>query len=263
MGQNFSRAAGIEFATRDGGTDFAYTTSWGASTRLIGTVIMAHGDDDGVVLPPRVAPQQVVVLPVTPKEDSRRAVLEACDRLAAELRASTFAGEPVRVHVDSRDLGGGVKNWEWIKKGVPVRLEVGPRDLEAGTVALARRTLGPKEKESVPRPALPGRVAAVLQEVQDTLLERATRFRDEHTVRVDSLDEFVRFFTPANPEKPGTHGGFALCHWAGSSEDEDRLARDHKVTIRCIPSGETYLEPGTCFLTGRPSTRRLVFAKAY
>ena len=130
LGQNFARASGIQFQTREGKQEFGWTTSWGMSTRLVGTLVMAHADDDGLVLPPRIASTQIVILPITPKEETRAAVLEACDKLAHALREKRYVDLPIEVEVDRRDLGGGVKNWEWIKKGVPLRVEIGPRDLE-------------------------------------------------------------------------------------------------------------------------------------
>src|ERR1043166_5766455 len=149
LGQNFSRASGIQFQTRTGTQEFGWTTSWGMSTRLIGTVIMAHADDDGLVLPPRLAPIHIVILPITTKEIGRASVLEAADKLAAQLRAQRCFEAPIEVEVDRRDLGGGVKNWEWIKKGVPLRVELGPRDLESGNVALSRRDHAVKAKQFV------------------------------------------------------------------------------------------------------------------
>jgi prolyl-tRNA synthetase len=263
LGQHFSRAAGIQFTGRGGGREYAWTTSWGVSTRLIGTLIMAHSDDDGLVLPPRVAPVQVVILPVTPKEETKQAVLEACQALAAELRSRTWGGEALRVQVDGRDLPGGTKNWEWVKKGVPVRVEIGPRDLEKGTLAVARRDRGMKEKEFPEHAGFVSGAVALLQSVQDGLLERATAFRDANMVRIDSREAFEAFFTAANSDKPEIHGGFALCHWAGSAGDEERIQKQFGVTMRCIPFGDEYLEEGVCFLTGRPSSRRVIFAKAY
>ncbi len=265
LGQNFSKAAGIEFESRAGQREFAWTTSWGVSTRLIGTLIMAHGDDDGVIMPPRVAPTQVVILPVTPKEDTKAAVLEACDKLASEIRAQSFHGEPILVEVDDRDLGGGVKNWEWIKKGAPLRLEIGPRDLEKGSVAVARRDRAPKDKEFLEAGSLAGRIPEILQSIQDGLLERALAFRNENTKRIDSMEEFRSYFTPSNEEKPEIHGGFAFAHWGGSAEDEERLQKELKVTIRCIPTSGDLCEEeaGECVFTGKPSARRVVFAKSY
>ncbi len=262
LGQNFSRAADIGFAARDGSRQLAWTTSWGVSTRLIGTLIMAHSDDDGLVLPPRVAPAQIVILPVLTKEESRAAVIEAADRLASELRAQAAFGEPLRVEVDRRDLGGGTKNWEWIKKGVPVRVEIGPRDIEKGCVAVSRRDRGQKEKTFPASAEFVATAGALLESLQAGLLERATEFRDAHTRIIDSADEFRAFFTPQNAAQPEIHGGFALTHWDGTRETEEKIKEDLKVTIRCIPRDDA-AEPGVCPFSGRPSACRVVFAKSY
>ncbi|HEX8311802.1 MAG TPA: proline--tRNA ligase [Chthoniobacteraceae bacterium] len=261
LGQNFAKASGIQFVSRNNTQEHAWTTSWGVSTRLIGTVIMAHADDDGVILPPRIAPAHVVIIPVTPKPETRDAVLAAVQKLAAELRAQSFAGEPIRVEIDQRDIGGGTKSWEWIKKGVPVRVEIGPRDLEKGSVAVGRRDRGPKEKEFLPNEEFVGKAAEILQSIQDQLLARATALRDEHTVKIDTREEFYAFFTPKNQERPELHGGFALAHWNGSPAVEEQIKNDLKVTIRCIPFGSDEL--GKCVITGEPSARRVVFAKSY
>ncbi len=258
LGQNFSKAAGIEFEGREGRREHAWTTSWGVSTRLIGTLIMAHGDDDGVVMPPRVAPSQVVILPVTPKPESREAVLAACRQLAGDLKAQSFHGDPIRVEVDDRDLGGGVKNWEWIKKGVPVRIEIGPRDLEQGTVAVARRDQSPKDKAFLPADEVVGTIAETLRSIQEGLLERALKFREANTVEIESMDALRAFFAEDQP------GGFALAHWAGSPADEDALAKDLKITVRCLPKDAALRgEPGVCIGTGAPAEGRVVFSRAY
>jgi prolyl-tRNA synthetase len=261
LGQNFSRASGIQFQTRDGKQDFGWTTSWGMSTRLVGAVIMTHADDDGLVLPPRVAPTHVVILPITPKEETRAAVLEAADALAAELRVLHYFGAPIEIEIDRREIGGGVKNWEWIKKGVPLRVELGPRDLESGNVALSRRDQPVKTKEFIPREQLVRRAVELLDSIQQSLFERAMQFRDAHTRLIDSKDEFYDFFTAKNSAKPEIHGGFALGHWNGSREVEEQIKNDLKVTIRCIPFGDA--EPGRCIFTGEPSARRVVWAKSY
>ena len=266
LGQNFSRASGIKFQSRESKEEFAFTTSWGVSTRLIGTLLMAHADDDGAILPPRVAPTHVVILPITPKPDTRDAVLAACDALAAALRGQSFHGYPVEVEVDRRDLQGGVKSWDWIKKGVPVRVEIGPRDLEKGTVAVARRDRGPREKEFVSAGELAARVSGILQEIQDALYARALALRDAHTRRIDTVEEFRAFFTPTNAERPESHGGFALAHWDGTAETEARVKDELKVTIRCLPKpGEVpgADEAGTDPFTGKSSTRRVLWAKSY
>ncbi len=261
LGQNFSRTSGIKFLGRDNSEQFAWTTSWGVSTRLIGAMIMTHGDDDGMVLPPRVAPVQVVLLPVTPKPDSRSSVLEAAEKLAASLRACRVWDEPLRIEVDARDLGGGVKNWEWIKKGAPIRIEIGPRDIEKGTVAVSRRDRDHKNKSFPTICELTAGLPKLLEDIQANLLSRAETFRLEHTHQIDTEADFRAFFTPQNPSKPKIHGGFALAHWDGSSETEARIKEELKVTIRCIPRGE--FEPGTCPFSGKQSACRVIWAKSY
>ena len=258
LGQNFARASNIQFQGRNGELEHAWTTSWGASTRMIGTVIMAHADDDGLVLPPRIAPNHVVILPVTPKEEHREPVMKAVNQLAEDLRGRRFHGDLLRVRVDDRDLNAGVKKWEWIKKGVPVRIEIGPRDLEKGTVAVTRRDGSPKETAFLPASEFASDALATLQEIQDGLYQRALAFREAHTFALDTREALYDFF-----QEKSSLGGFAMAHWAGSNEDEDQLKKDLQVTIRCIPFDDAYAEDGTCFYTGKPSSRRLVFAKSY
>jgi len=262
LGQNFSKASGIQFTARDNSLEYAWTTSWGVTTRLIGAMVMTHADDDGMIVPPAVAPHHAVILPVTPKPDSREQVLEACRNLAAELRKQTFRGQPIRVQLDDRDVAGGTKNWEWIKRGVPTRIEIGPRDLEKGGAALARRDRGPKEKTFPKTTELLEQLPAILEEIQTGLFERALAFRDSHVQRIDDKEAFYRFFTPQNDDKPEIHGGFAYTHWCGDPEVEEQIKQDLKVTIRCLPR-ELEAEPGTCPFTGKPSPRRVLFAKSY
>jgi prolyl-tRNA synthetase len=262
LGQNFARASGIQFQNREGKQEFGWTTSWGVSARLVGTVVMEHSDDDGLVLPPRIAPTQIVILPVTPKEETRTAVIEACEKLAKQLRESRYVDLPIEVEVDRRDLGGGVKNWEWIKKGVPLRLEIGPRDLASGNVMVSRRDQPVKAKESMPMEELISRAPEILLSIQNTLYERAKKFRDANTRTIDSKKEFYDFFTPKNSAKPEIHGGFALAHWNGSRAVEEQIKNDLKVTIRVIPLDES-AEAGRCIFTGEPSARRVVWAKSY
>jgi prolyl-tRNA synthetase len=262
LGQNFAKASGIQYLSREGKQEFAWTTSWGVSTRLIGTLLMAHSDDDGLVLPPRVAPTQVVIIPVIPKEELRDKVLTACRELAKQIEEQSFHRDAVRVEVDARDVTGGNKTWEWIKKGAPLRVEIGPRDLEAGTVFVGRRDKGPKEKQSYPNATFAAEVPALLQSIHDAIYQRALAFRDANTRAIDSKDDFYAFFTPKNEAKPEIHGGFALAHWNGSAEVEAKIKDDLKVTIRCIPF-EDSPEPGTCVFTGEPSAQRVIFAKSY
>ena len=200
LGQNFSKASDISFAGRDGSKQFGWTTSWGVSTRLVGTLIMAHGDDDGIKLPPMVAPTQVVILPIVPKEENRDSVMTAVHKLAGQLDDAKYAGLPLRVEVDDRDMHGGAKNWEWIKKGAPIRVEIGPRDVEKGSVAVARRDKPHKEKQFIEAQEFLEEVGNILQQIQSNLLEEATEFRDTNMQKIDSMEEFIKFFTPSNTE---------------------------------------------------------------
>ena len=258
LGQNFSKSQNICFAGRDNTQQFAWTSSWGVSTRMIGALIMMHSDDDGLVCPPRVAPQQIVIIPVTPKEESRQAVLDHCEELARTLRAKTFHGQPLRVLVDRRDLGGGAKKWEWVKKGVPVRLEIGPRDLEKGSVCLQRRDRSSNEKSFVPETELLDTAADILQSIQDTLLQRAIAFRDSHIRPASTLRELEENFSGEGD------ADWLQVPWDGSSEEEEELAKRLRISIRCIPLGELGRgEPAPCILTGRMTKRRVLWARSY
>ncbi len=265
LGQNFAKASGIKYISRTGQEEYVWTTSWGVSTRLIGTLIMTHADDDGMVLPPRIAPAHVVILPITPKEETRQVVLEAAATLKAQIAAQRYANEPIRVEVDRRDIGGGAKNWEWIKRGVPVRIEIGPRDLAAGMVAVSHRDQPVKEKSFQSAAEIVDRLPAILEDIQKNLYQRAKVLRDTNTVRIDSKKDFYDFFTPKNKEKPEIHGGFALAHWSGSPAVEAQIKQELKVTIRCIPFDQEVRddEPGACVISGEPSPRRVLFAKSY
>ena len=261
LGQNFSKAQGIKFQDQEGTEQFAWTTSWGVSTRLVGAMIMNHSDDDGLVLPPRLAPRHAVLLPIYRSEEDKADVLSFCESLRRELSDQYFADGKVRVQVDDRDIRGGEKTWQHVKKGVPLRLEVGPRDVKANSVFLARRDKAPKDKESVPRDLLVATVADRLTDIQNGLFDRALAMQKEHTREISSLDDFKDYFTPKSKKKPEIHGGFALCHWT-ESPDLDALLKELKVTIRCVPD-EDRAESGKCIFTGQPSDRRAVFAKAY
>jgi prolyl-tRNA synthetase len=262
LGQNFAKASEIKFLSENNCEEFAWTTSWGVSTRLIGGLVMTHSDDDGLVLPPRVAPSHVVILPVLHKEESRAEVLEYCERLARELRDVRYHDRPLEVVLDTSEARGGGKVWDWVKKGIPIRLEVGPRDIAEDSVFVGRRDQGHKERFSQKREEFVATVADQLDEIQSGLFERARQFREEHTRRIDTKEEFYEFFTPENKERPEIHGGFALAHWSGDPEVEAAVNDELSVTIRTIPldAGE---EEGTCVISGRPSKRRVVWAKAY
>ena len=262
LGQNFAHASEIKFLDASGKEEFAWTTSWGVSTRLIGGLIMTHADDDGMIVPPRLAPAQVVVLPVIHKEETKAAVMEYCEKFVNELRRVTYDGRPVQVEFDTREGRGGDKAWSWIKKGVPLWVEIGPRDMENDSVFVARRDKEKWGKAGRTRGEFLATVPALLDEIQKNLLERARKLQQENTVRIDDRQQFYDYFTPKNAEKPEIHGGFALCHFSGEPEVEEKVRSDLQVTVRCIPQ-DAPEEQGTCIISGKPSSRRVVFAKAY
>ncbi|HTL43635.1 MAG TPA: proline--tRNA ligase [Vicinamibacterales bacterium] len=247
LGQNFARAFGIQFQGRDKTLQYVWTTSWGVSTRLIGGVIMTHGDDNGLVLPPRIAPYQVVIVPIA-KGNWQETVLPKAREIADVLRA-----RGVRVFLDDRDTyTPGWKFAEWELRGVPLRVEIGPKDIEKSSVMVARRDT--REKQPMPMDGLADAIVERLDEMQRSLLERARTFRDEHTTRVSTYDEF-KSVMEGRP-------GFVIAGWCGSSECEARIKTETQATLRNIPftSGAP---TGTCILCGGPATAEAWFAKAY
>ena len=209
LGQNFSKAAEIIYQSREGGQEFAWTTSWGVSTRLIGGMIMVHGDDDGMIMPPRLAPNHVAVLPIIRKDEERDAVLAYCEEVAAGLRQMRYDGSPLRVIVDKRDINAGEKGWEWVKKGIPLTVEVGPRDMAEDSVFVGRRDKSRKERYGQKRNEFIDAAAQILEEIQDNLLARAKDFMAQNTRDIDTWEEFSAFFTVVDSDKSGIHGGFA------------------------------------------------------
>jgi prolyl-tRNA synthetase len=261
LGQNFARASNIKYQSAQEDEVYAWTTSWGVSTRLIGALIMAHGDDDGLVLPPMVASSHVVLMPIIKKGKDRDTVMDFTKAIAGELKEQNYHGRNIDVEIDDRETGGG-KGWDWIKKGIPVRVEIGPRDITNNSVFVGRRDKGPKEKESIPRDQFIKTIVQMLDEIQKNLFDRALRFREENTTQIDTREDFYGFFTPENAEKPEIHGGFALAHWCGKESCEEEIKTDLSVTIRCIPI-DAEKDTGTCVCCGEGGGKRVVFAKAY
>ncbi len=257
LGQNFSKAQEIMFQAENGERQYAWTTSWGVSTRLVGALIMSHSDDDGLVLPPRLAPDQIVILPIYRDDSQRLEVLQHVESIKAELEAMSFLGQPLRIAIDDRDVRGGEKKWHHVKRGVPIRLEVGPKDIEKGSVFVGRRdqpkSFGMSRSEFI------ATAPALLDEMQKGLFNRALQLRNENTQEITTESDFRDFFA-ASDEKE-LHGGFAHCHFADEQSLEP-LLKDLKVTIRCVPS-EDNDEAGTCFSTGKAAQKRAIFAKAY
>lgn len=248
LGQNFAKAFDVKFSDKNNTLDYVWATSWGVSTRLIGALIMAHSDDQGLIMPPRIAPLQVVIVPIYKGEDSKAVVDEKARGLEKQLKALG-----VRVKYDDSDNSRpGWKFAEYELKGVPVRIAMGLRDIENNVAEVARRDT--KEKATVSIDGLAEHVSALLEEIQQNIYNKALQFRDEHITRADTWDEFVKLLD----EK----GGFVSAHWDGTPETEEKIKEQTKATIRCIPINNA-AEEGKCILTGKPSTQRVLFARAY
>ncbi len=272
LGQNFAKAFDVTFTNERNQLEYAWATSWGVSTRLIGGLIMTHSDDNGLVVPPRLAPVHVVICPLGRNEQERRPCLEAAQQLARALRERPrqefFGYEPLRVHIDTLfDRQIGYRAAEYEVRGVPVRVEIGPKDLEKQSCVLARRDRPGKEGKQfgVPLAGAADAIVALLQDIQQALYARAKQYRDRRTVFARNLDEFRDLFPlrgDESEELPYDALRFVYAHWDGTRETEDYVQREFKATIRCLPDdGPT--EPGTCIFTGRPSARPVLFARAY
>jgi prolyl-tRNA synthetase len=262
LGQNFAKASKIVFRDKEGKEQFAWTTSWGASTRLIGALIMTHSDDDGLVLPPAISPIHVVIMPVIHKEELSSTVLDYCNVVAEEIRKKVYNNSPIIAEIDNRDIRGGEKTWEWIKKGVPIRLEIGPRDIANNAVFMARRDKPHKERSTVNRTEFIEKLPATLEEIQNNLYTKAFSFCEENTKIINSKEEFFAFFADKNSDSSSTSGGFALTHWGYDTQVEAELNEKLGVTIRCIPLVQDE-EKGVCPFTQKSTTKRVLFAKAY
>lgn len=262
LGQNFAKASEIKFVDEAGAIQYAFTTSWGTTTRLVGALIMTHSDDNGLRLPPKVAPKHVVILPVIPKPETEKAVLQYAEDIATKLRHCVYDGQNVVVTVDKRDLRGGEKNWQWIKRGIPLRIEVGPKDLEKKSVVLYRRDRDPKDKEFVPVDALADMVPRTLADMQSGYFQSAKSFMETNTTsEVRNIEEFRQYFSPKNKDKPEIHGGFVRAPWCGEA-DSVAMLDELKVTVRCIPLEQNEVK-GPCILSGKPAKVEAIFAKAY
>jgi prolyl-tRNA synthetase len=248
LGQNFAKAFNITFTDQNNTVQHGWTTSWGISTRLIGALIMVHSDDEGLVLPPRLAPTQVVVVPIYRSDDERSTVLEAIQRITGD-----WPGR-IRFKVDDRDnVQPGFKYNEWELKGVPLRVEVGPKDIAKGTVAVARRDIpGKAGKQFVPQDGLTDHLIGLLAEIQQGLYDRALHALQERTFTVSSYDEL----------RQAVETGFARCYWAGTTADEQRIQEELKATTRVIPFDQPDTA-GRCIVTGQETTQQIIFARAY
>jgi prolyl-tRNA synthetase len=248
LGQNFAKAFDVKFTNKEGKIDYVWATSWGVSTRLIGALIMAHSDDQGLVLPPKLAPIQVVIVPIYKNEEELTAISKIADQLSADLKKLGIS-----VKYDDRDTQRpGFKFAEYEMKGVPVRVAIGGRDLENGTVEIARRDTG--EKQTVTQVGLDTFINDLLADIQQNIYQKALKFRQVNTRKADTYEEFKRLLDEAP--------GFISAHWDGTPETEQKIKEETKATIRCIPLNNQ-AEEGKCILTGKPSGQRVLFARAY
>jgi prolyl-tRNA synthetase len=252
LGQNFGKAFGVKFQTEQGGLEHVWQTSWGVSTRLIGGLVMAHSDDEGLVLPPKLAPVQVAIVPIFRKDHERQAVFEAGERMAAALRGVGLS----TVFDGAEGLRPGAKFYKWERKGVPVRIELGPRDLAADQAVARRRTGG--EREVLPLADLAARMPRILDEIQAQIYRRALEFREANTVLLEPGQPFLEALEPA-PDRPLR---FVRAHWCGSPACEAKIKHETRATIRSIPL-HPEKDPGPCLVCGGPSEGRVVFARAY
>jgi prolyl-tRNA synthetase len=248
LGQNFAKAFDVKFSNKENNLEYVWATSWGVSTRLIGALVMAHSDDEGLILPPRIAPLQVVIVPIYKGADQKTMIDDKVKAIVAELKQLG-----IRVKYDDNDNNRpGWKFAEYEMKGVPVRLAIGARDLEKNVVEVARRDT--REKNTVSLEGISRHIADLLSEIQQAMFDKAKAYRDEHITKADTWDEFVKLLD----EK----GGFISAHWDGTGETEDAIKEKTKATIRCIPLDNKH-EEGKCILTGNPSMQRVLFARAY
>jgi prolyl-tRNA synthetase len=256
LGQTFAKAFNIHFTDHDSKQATAWTTSWGASTRLIGGLIMSHADDNGMIVPPRVAPHQVVILPVAHKAANLSSLETYCEKLAEKIRENTVFGEPIRVHIDKRDMRPGDKAWNWIKKGVPIRIEIGPKELENAAICFSSRIKEVREKETISAQIFLESLPHKLEEIQRILYEKALNRLEENTCIIQSREELENYFS--NPK-----AGFAKGYWLDAKINdtvEHALKEKHKITIRClIPDAEK----GICLFSGKPNAHLAIFARSY
>lgn len=260
LGQNFAHAWNIQFQNKNGSDEHVWTTSWGVSTRLIGALIMTHADDNGVIIPPKLAPIHLVILPIYRNDEDRSRVLEYCQRLTQELRDQPYDTGRVQVEIDDRDIRGGEKYWYHIKRGVPVLIEVGPRDLDSGSLIVKRRDQLEGERMKIAHAEFVAGIGDMLDDIQRCLFERALAFRSQHMREITDREEFEEWFASTD-DGDGFRGGFALSPFVDDPRVVDAISA-LKVTVRCLPLDQPQRD-GVCLFTGQPTKRWAIFARAY
>jgi prolyl-tRNA synthetase len=252
LGQNFSRSSNIKFVNREGVEEYGWTTSWGVSTRLIGGLIMTHADDNGLILPPKLAPIHAIILPIF-SETNQSSVLAYCHELKLKLEGHSYDSSEISVEIDNRDLRGGEKFWHHVKKGVPVILEIGERDTKSNSVCFLRRDELQSGKQACGKEFFTETFCLLLDSIQAHLFDRALKYREANTVNIDSTDEFFSFFKDSN--------GFVSTYWNGDNAVEKHIKTELGVTIRCVPL--TCGDGGVCPFSGERSKRRVIWARSY
>ncbi|MFA6119310.1 MAG: proline--tRNA ligase [Parachlamydiales bacterium] len=260
LGQNFAKGNDIKFSDENGAIQFAWTTSWGLTTRVIGALVMVHSDDDGLVLPPKIAPSQVVILPVIHTDEVKKSVLDKCEEIKKELEKIRYHEMNISVEIDLRDMSGGEKKWDWIKKGAPLIVEIGPKDIEKNSVFVLKRLN--LEKFSMKTNEFIANICSILDEIQNTMYQTSKNFLSQHTQDISDEKEFYKFFTPKNKENPEMHGGFARCFYCEDAMHEEKIKEDLSVTVRGILMEKNNIEK-PCVFCGKKTKTRAIFAKSY
>nr|NGX63455.1 Proline--tRNA ligase [Candidatus Anoxychlamydiales bacterium] len=259
LGQNFSKASNINFSDENGKLEYAWTTSWGLTTRVIGSLVMVHSDDNGLILPPKIAPSHIVIIPVIHSDDVKDKVLSVCEKLKKDLEDIVYHNNTLSVEIDLRDIRGGEKKWSWIKKGVPLILEIGPKDIEKDSVFLIQRNTF--EKKSLKIEDFIKNIKKLLDDIQNEMFEKAKKFQNENTKEITSKDEFYKFFASKNSGKQEIHAGFAKTYFCLDEKHEKKIKEDLSVTARCILLDD--FKEGKCIFCSKSTKTKAIFAKAY
>lgn len=260
LGQNFSKAFDISFMNEEGTQQFAYTSSWGVTTRLIGALVMCHSDDDGLRLPPKIAAKHLVIIPFLTDKEKSDDVLKYAKTLCADIGQASFDGAPIEAFVDQRDLRGGEKNWDWIKKGIPLRLELGAKEIDANEVSVLRRDCGPKDRKKFKRDEFIHELPKILEEIQQNYFQEASDFLQQNiNEEIGDFETMQAFFQPKNQEKPEIHGGFVKAGFCGSNTCEEKI-HPFKVSVRCLLDEKSH---DTCVICQGAAKETAIFAKSY
>lgn len=258
LGQNFAKAFNIKYLSASGAMEYVHTTSWGVTTRLIGSLVMMHSDDDGLVLPPKIAPLHVVIIPLIRNSSDEESILEYCSQLSQALQTLKFGTKDIKVEIDNSAKRPGDKAWSWVKKGVPIRLEIGAQELSKNSVFMGRRDKAYNQKQALDKTKFLAEIGNILEDIQNNIFTRALDFQKQNTQEISSVAQMYEFFDPNNENS----GGFAIAPWIDDPVSEQKLKQELKVTPRVIPQSMQN-QTGTCIFTGQPNARYTIFAKSY